>query len=251
MYLYPHRRHKRISNKHISDFPSVYFGFILGLVFPRHVLLQAGICTKVCTKPCSDTRLALRRGGQVAVIAAIHDRGVVSAPAAIVVGNAVGRWVALALTYGCHYLSDEGDEKARAAPTRLARLAFFPTHPSFPQGSGLQPPKQMDSRMQFLSDSGVNPRSGVLFCGGLLFNIAMPGPHRVPFLGGVLRQRSALFVPHLLSSDTAAHTRPCPQGLLYNTFAGCLKMGPELCVRFSKLYFMDGSRDDIRRAYEV
>lgn len=117
MYLYPHRRHKRISNKHISDFLSVYFGFILGLVFPRHVLLQAGICTKVCTKPCSDTRLALRRGGQVAVIAAIHDRGVVSAPAAIVVGNAVGRWVALALTYGCHYLSDEGDEKVRAALT--------------------------------------------------------------------------------------------------------------------------------------
>eukprot|EP00667_Euglena_gracilis_P012436 EG_transcript_12772 len=48
---------------------------------------------------------------KVAAIAAIHDRGVINAPAAIIMAHVVGRWVALALTYGCHWLSDEGDEK--------------------------------------------------------------------------------------------------------------------------------------------
>lgn len=47
----------------------------------------------------------------MAAIAAIHDRGVINAPAAIIMAHVVGRWVALALTYGCHWLSDEGDEK--------------------------------------------------------------------------------------------------------------------------------------------
>eukprot|EP00668_Euglena_longa_P036375 GGOE01046755.1.p1 GENE.GGOE01046755.1~~GGOE01046755.1.p1 ORF type:complete len:373 (-),score=70.35 GGOE01046755.1:25-1116(-) len=48
---------------------------------------------------------------KVSVIAAIHEQGVISAPAALMAANAVGRWVALMLTYGCHYLSDDGDEK--------------------------------------------------------------------------------------------------------------------------------------------